>query len=472
MTPETLMSARALRVRLQGDLVLPGDEPWDEARRAWNLAVDQQPAAVALPDTVDDVVAIVDFAREHGLRVAPQGTGHNAGPLGWLDETILLKTSRMRRVEIDPESRRARVEAGVLWMEVTGPAAEHGLAALAGSSPDVGVVGYSLGGGVSWLSRKLGLAANSVTAIELVTADGRHVRTDADHEPELFWALRGGGGNFGVVTSIDFRLYPIAEVYAGWLIWPIERAAEVLTAWQRWTETVPDELASVGRILNIPPLPTVPEPLRGRSVVVVEAIYIGDEADGADLIAPLRELGPELDTLATIPASALQTLHMHPEEPVPGKGAGMMLDSFTPEAIMRITEIARPESPLLSVEVRHVGGELGRTAPGSGVLGSLDAEYMLFAVGIPMSPEMEAGIERDVARLQRGLARWDSGRMYLNFAEEPRSGRSLFGEDGYARLRRVKTEVDPDNLFHANHQVEPAERRGRRRIAVPQRHAA
>ncbi len=472
MTPETLMHARALRVRLQGDLVLPGDDSWDEARLAWNLAVDQQPAAVALPETVDDVVAVVDFAREHGLRVAPQGTGHNAGPLGWLDDTILLKTSRMRRVEIDAASRRARVDAGVLWMEVTEAAAEHGLAALAGSSPDVGVVGYSLGGGVSWLSRKLGLAANSVTAIELVTADGRHVRTDAEHEPELFWALRGGGGNFGVVTSIDFTLYPIAEVYAGWLMWPIERAPEVLTAWQRWTETVPDELTSVGRILNIPPLPTVPEPLRGRSVVVVEAIYIGDEADGAELIAPLRELGPELDTLATIPASALQTLHMDPEEPVPGKGDGMMLDSLTPEAIVKITEIATPDSPLLSVEVRHVGGELGRAAPGNGVLGRLDAEYMLSAVGIPMTPEMAAGIERDVARLQRGLARWDSGRMYLNLAEHPRSGRSLFGEDGYARLRRVKTEVDPDNLFHANHQVEPAERGGRRRTVVPQRRAA
>ncbi len=472
MTAEALLHARALRLRLQGDLVLPDDASWDEARRAWNLAVDQQPAAVALPETVDDVVAIVDFAREHGLRVAPQGTGHNAGPLGWLDETILLKTSRLRGVEIDPASRRARVEAGVLWMEVTEVAAEHGLAALAGSSPDVGVVGYSLGGGVSWLSRKLGLAANSVTAIELVTADGRHIRTDAEHEPELFWALRGGGGNFGVVTSIDFRLYPIAEVYAGWLIWPIERAPEVLTAWQRWTETVPDELTSVGRILNIPPLPTVPEPLRGRSVVVVEAIYMGDEADGAELIAPLRELEPEMDTLATIPASALQKLHMDPEEPVPGKGDGMLIDALTPEAIMRITEIATPDSPLLSLEVRHAGGELGRTAPGNGVLGKLDAEYMVFAVGIPMTPEMAEGIERDIARLHRALARWDSGRMYLNFAEEPRSGRSLFGEDGYARLRRVKTEVDPDNLFHANHQVEPAERRGRRRTAVPQRRAA
>jgi FAD/FMN-containing dehydrogenase len=472
MTPETLMHARALRARLQGDLVLPGDESWDEARLAWNLAVDQRPAAVALPETAEDVVAIVDFAREHGLRVAPQGTGHNAGPLGWLDETILLKTSRMRRVEIDPESQRARVEAGVLWLEVTEAAAEHGLAALAGSSPDVGVVGYSLGGGLSWLARKLGLATNNITAIELVTSDGRLVRCDAENEPDLFWALRGGGGNFGVVTSIDFRLFPITEVYAGWLIFPIERAAEVLETWQEWTESVPDEMTSVGRMLNIPPLPEIPEPLRGRSVVVVETIYIGEEADGAELIAPLRALGPEIDTNAMIPASALQTLHMDPEQPVPGKGDGMMLDAFTPEAIARMAEIVTPDSPLLSVEVRHLGGAVGRTSPDHGVLASLDGEYLMFAVGIPMTPDMGEAIERDVALLQRALARWDAGRMYLNFAEEPRSGRSLFGEDGYARLRRVKTEVDPDNLFHANHQVEPAERRNRRRIAVPQRRAA
>jgi FAD/FMN-containing dehydrogenase len=478
MTPETQLHARALGARLAGDLVLPGDESWDEARRAWNLAVDQRPAAVALPETADDVVAIVDFAREHGLRVAPQGTGHNASPLGWLDETILVKTERMRRLEIDPASRRARVEAGVLWMEVTAAAAEHGLVGLAGSSPDVGVVGYSLGGGVSWLARKHGLSANSVTAVELVTADGRLVRASAENEPELFWALRGGGGNFGIVTSLDFRLYPIAEVYAGWLIFPVERANEVLNAWREWTETVPDELTSVGRLLNIPPLPDIPEPLRGRSVVVVEAVHIGDEAKGAELLAPLRALGPELDTFATIPASTLDRLHMDPEQPVPGRGDGMMLDDLPPEAVAEATAIMGPGSPLLSVEFRHLGGALARTSPDHGVLGSLEGAYLMFAVGMAPTPELGEAVEHQVALLQRALMRWDSGRMYLNFAEGARSGRSLFGEDGYARVRRVKTEVDPDNVFHANHEVEPAQRRISRRAArrrmvdEPQRRAA
>jgi FAD/FMN-containing dehydrogenase len=468
MTPETQLHARALRARLQGDLVLPDDESWDEARRAWNLAVDQRPAAVALPETADDVVAIVDFAREHGLRVAPQGTGHNAGPLGWLDETILVKTERMRLVDVDSESRRARVEAGALWIDVTAAASEHGLVGLAGSSPDVGVVGYSLGGGVSWLARKHGLSANSVIAVELVTADGRLVRVDADHEPDVFWALRGGGGNFGIVTSLDIRLYPISEVYAGWLIFPIERAEEVLTAWREWTDSVPDEITSVGRILNIPPLPAVPEPLRGRSIVVVEATYIGGEAEGAELIAPLRELGPELDTFATIPASTLHHLHMDPEHPVSGKSDGMMLEDLPPDAIAATTALVGSDSPLLSVEFRHLGGALARTAPGSGILGSLDGAYLMFAVGIAPTPEAGAAVGHAITVLSRALARWDSGRMYLNFAEQARSGRALFGEDGYARLRQLKAEIDPDNVFHANHQVEPAERRGpRARVQRP-----
>src|SRR6476619_3002884 len=212
-------------------LVLPHEPGWNEARVAWNLAVDQQPAAVALPESAADVAAVVRGARRRGLRVAPQGTGHNAAAIGSLAHTVLVKSERMRGVKIDPAARVARVEAGVLWAEVSEAAAEHGLAALAGSSPDVGVVGYSLGGGISWLARRYGLAANSVTAVELVNAAGELIRADACNDSELFWALRGGGGSFGVVTALEFQLYPITEVYAGVLFFPIERGAEVLRAW-------------------------------------------------------------------------------------------------------------------------------------------------------------------------------------------------------------------------------------------------
>src|SRR3954469_11422213 len=198
-----------LGARIEGTVVAPQDAGWDEARAAWNLAVDQRPALVAIPHSAADVVAIVDFARANGLRVAPQGTGHNASAIASLENTVLVKTTALRDVEIDVPRRRARVGAGVLWAEVTAPASEHGLAPLAGSSPDVGVVGYTLGGGVSWLGRRHGLAANSVIAIEVVTADGRLRRDDRKHDADLFWALRGGGGSFGAVTAIEFRLYPI-----------------------------------------------------------------------------------------------------------------------------------------------------------------------------------------------------------------------------------------------------------------------
>jgi len=190
-------------------ILMPGDPGWDDARRAWNLAVDQHPAAVAEPRSVQDVADVVRFARQHGLRVAAQGTGHNAAPLGLLADTILVKTTAMRQVSVDPAARIARAEAGAVWLDVAEAAAPHGLAALAGSAPNVGVVGYTIGGGMSWLGRAYGLAANNVEAIEVVTADGRLVRADACTEPDLFWALRGGGGSFGVVTAPAFRLFPI-----------------------------------------------------------------------------------------------------------------------------------------------------------------------------------------------------------------------------------------------------------------------
>jgi FAD binding domain-containing protein/berberine-like enzyme len=462
-------AAQALRLRLSGDLVLPDDAEWDEARQAWNLAVDQRPAAVALPETAEDVVAVVRFAREQGLRIAPQGTGHNAPPLGPLHDTVLVKTSRIRGVHIDAEAKRARVDAGVLWLEVVHAAAEHGLAALAGSSPDVGVVGYSLGGGVSWLGRKHGLATNSVLAVELVTADGRLVRADAENEPELFWALRGGGGSFGVVTALEFRLYEISEVYAGILFWPLERASEILHAWREWVEDVPDELTSVGRILRLPPIPDIPEPLRGRSFVVVQAIYIGDEDAGAELIRPLRDLGPEMDTVQTIPIAALSHLHMDPEHPVPGMADGLLLADLPADAVDALVAVTGPDSgsPLLSVEVRHVGGELARARPENGALAALDGRFMMFAVGITATPEALEVVEAGVRRVQEALRPWDSGRMYLNFAEAAQSGQRLFGADAYHRLRAVKAQYDPEDVVRSNHPIPPARpvRQARRQAA-------
>lgn len=447
-----------LRDLVDCQAVLPGDSGWDIARLAWNLAADQRPAAIVFAESAADVVAVVDYARANGLRVTTQGTGHFANTVESLEDTILLKTSRMRGLQIDPEARVARAEAGVLWKEVSVAAAEHGLAGLAGSSPDVGVVGYTLGGGLGWLARRYGLAANSVRAVELVTADGRVVRVDFDNEPDLFWAVRGGGGSFGVVTAIEFALYPVAEVYAGVLFFPLERAGEVLKAWRAWADDVSEDVTSVGRLMQFPPLPEAPEPLRGRSFALVEATFIAGEAEGAELLRPLRELGPELDTFATIPVEDLRHLHMDPPTPVPGAGDGFSLADVTPETIDALVEVAGAGSgsPLLSVEIRQLGGAVARRSPDQGAVGALDAGFVLFGVGIAASPEMRAAVDESVDALRDGLAPWTAERGYFNFADRPRDGDSLFPPDTFRRLQEIKADVDAGELFRASHPIRPA----------------
>lgn len=449
----------ALAVDLDGVLARPGDAAWDTSRAAWNLGVDQRPTAVVVAETVRDVVCVVNVAREHGLRVAPQSTGHNATPLGDLEGTILLKTSAMRSVHIDPVARVARVEAGAMWMDVTPAAAEHGLAALAGSAPDVGVAGYTLGGGMSWLARAKGLAANSVVAIELVTADGVTRRVDETHEPELFWALRGGGGSFGVVTAIEFRLYPITEVYAGVLFFPLERAAEVLEAWRQWLPSVPDSVTSIGRILRFPPLPELPPFLSGQSYVVVEAACLLREDEAVELLAPLRALGPAIDTFALSPIAALSQLHMDPPGPVPGRGDGALLGELTAETIEAFVRVAGPdaETPLLSVELRHLGGALTPGRMSGGAVSGIDAKFAMFAVGVAPTPEAAEAVESAVTGVQYAFGPWTTGGVYLNFAERPKSGKALFGSfDTFQRLREVKAAYDAGDVIRSNHPVKPA----------------
>jgi UDP-N-acetylenolpyruvoylglucosamine reductase len=444
---------------LEGKIVIPEHAGFDEARRAWNLAIDQRPAAVAFPESPRDVATAILFAREFGLRIAAQGTGHNAGPLGSLEDTILVKTERMRGIEIDPAARLARVEAGVVWLEIVQAAAQHGLAALAGSSPDVGVVGYALGGGLSFLARKYGLAANSVRVIELVTADGDFVRVDRDREPDLFWALRGGGGSFGVVTAIEFQLLPITHAYAGILWYPIDRGHEVLHAWRELTQSeVPDELTTVGRFLQLPAISDIPEEIRGKSFVVVEAYHVGDVAHADELLAPLRSLGPVNDTIRVVPMPALSHIHMDPEAPAPGFGDGLMLDRLPEEALNAFIDVAGADAefPLATVELRHLDGELRRPRPHNGALSSLEAQYLMVAAGAVPAPQLKPRVRAQVQAVKNALAPWAARHMYLGFAATTREPATLWTEQAYHRLRRIKAAVDPSDVIRSNHPVHPA----------------
>ncbi|MBN1530442.1 MAG: FAD-binding protein [Thermoleophilaceae bacterium] len=450
---------RSLGGRLRGRALAPGDDGWDEARRAWNLTADQHPDGVVLAEGVDDVRATVEFAREQGARVAPQSTGHAASGITSLEGTLLLRTLGMGGVEVDSGARRARVEGGAVWSAVAPKAAEHGLVGLSGSAGEVGVVGYTLGGGIGWLSRKHGLACNSVTSFEVVNAEGDVVRTAADSEPDLFWALRGGGGSFGVVTAMEFELYPLAEVYAGMIAWPAARGGDVVPAYLDWIEGLPEEMSAWVRFLTLPPIPQVPEHLRGVPLVDVTAAYAGPEAEGADLIRPLLDLGePMMNTFATMPAAGLGALNGDPEEPVPGLGDGSLLGALPAEAVDAFVGVAGAESgsPLLSVQLRHLGGALARPADGGGATSSLDAEFALYAVGMAMGPDMAAATSAHVTKVGEALEPWSAGRRYLNFVDVPAPAALSFDDETYERLLSVRKRYDPDDLFRANHEVAPA----------------
>ncbi len=439
---------------MAGQMLTPTDAAWDAERGAFNVLLDQQPAAIAVPQSAAEVAEVVRAAAADGKRVAAQRTGHSAAPLGSLADTVLLRTGGLGGVEVDAEKRTGRVGAGALWGDFIPVASERGLAPLHGSAPTVCIAGYSLGGGVSFYGRKHGLACNRISAIELVTADGERRRADAGNEPDLFWALRGGGGGFGVVTALEFELLELPEIFAGALFFPAERTSEVLHAWRDWTAGVPEEMTSVGRLMNFPPIPEIPEPFRGKSFAVLEVIHCGDVSDGEELVAPLRQLGAEMDTIGVGPPAAIADLHMDPPEPSPYAGTSLLTGDLPAAAIDAMLEAIGPGSgsQLVSVELRHCGGALSREAEGAGALASLPGSFLAFGVGIVPVPEAMEPTRAWLGAFQRALEPYDAGN-YLNFRDDPTELDTAFPAATVSRLREVKNRYDPENLFHANHPV-------------------
>jgi hypothetical protein len=453
----TNTNADRLRGLCGGAVHLAGDADYDAVRPAWTLAVDQRPSAVAIPRNADDVSAVVRAAAESGLRVAAQSTGHNAGPLTHhgLEDVVLVRMSGMRAVTVDPTTRTCRVEGGALSVEAVEAAAPHGLATMHGSSPDVGIAGYTLGGGLGWYARELGLAANSLTAVEVVVADGSLLRADADHDADLFWALRGGGGNFGVVTALEMQLQPIETAYAGMLLWDLDQAEAVLRTWAGWAPGAPDEISTTFRVLNMPPLPQLPDFLRGRSVAVVDGALLGSDDRGEELLRDLRALEPEVDTFGRVPAASLIRLHMDPEEPVPGVSDASTLTSLPSEGIDAFLSQVGPgsASPLLVAELRQLGGALGRAEPGSGALAKLEGEFTLGAVAPAPTPEAAAAGQAAATALIDALRPHASDSIYLNLYERPTDASRAFDGDTWQRLIEVRAAVDPGGLFVAAHAI-------------------
>ena len=454
MIESTIAPAESLRGLCGGRVFLPGDPGYDAARTPWNVAVQQLPAAVAVPTSAEEVAEVVRAAAAAGLRVAPQSTGHNPGPLaGRLENTVLLRLSDFTGVSVDPERRTARVLGGTVWQDVVEAAAAHGLAVMHGSSPDVGVAGFTLGGGLSWYARSAGLTCNHVIAAEVVLADGTLVRADSEHNSALFWALRGGSGNFGVVTALELRLLPIADAYAGMLLWDGARAAVVCRAWADWTHGLAEEVTTSLRLLSLPPLPELPEFIRGRQLVVVDGAVLASDQRAAELLAPLRALQPELDTFARVPAAALSRIHMDPEGPTPGISDHLILDDVDGAAMDALVAAAGADSgsTLLAAELRHLGGALARPAPGGGALDRLPGGYVGYFVAVAATPELADRGRADASRAVAALEPWSNGRRFSNFTEAPVPAGSMFEPGTLARLRAVRAELDPAGTFQANH---------------------
>lgn len=447
--------AAGLRGLCGGSVQLPGDPAYDMARSPWNLQMRDHPAAVAYPAFPDEVAEVLVAAAEAGLQVAAQGTGHGAPPLeGRLADAVLLRTSAMTELELDADRRSVRAGAGVLWGDLADAAGRLGLAARHPSSPDVGVVGYTLGGGIGWYARALGLQCNAVSAVELVLADGTLVRATADSDAELFWALRGGAAPLGVVTALEFELFPLETVVAGHLSWDWTAVERVLPAWVAWCADAPEAATTAFRLLDVPADDAVPAELRGRRLAMVDGAVLGDDAAAAEVLAPLRALRPEFDTVARVPAASLVRLHLDPEGPTPAYASSTLVSDLPDAAIAGIVDAVGPGSGtrLAAAELRQLGGALARPDPHGGALSALDGRFLALGLGLGGGDDADWARQReDAGRFLAAVGPWATGRQYLPMVDARTDTRKVFPPGVHARLSAVRRAVDPGNLFLAAH---------------------
>lgn len=450
-----------LRSSIQGAVITPDDPDYDGTRKAWNLTVDQHPAVIVVAAGAADVVEAMQFATREDLNVTVQSTGH--GVVRPADNSLLIITSKMKNIQVNSAAQTAWVDAGAKWGEVLEKTQAVGLAPLLGSSPDVGVVGYTLGGGFGWLGRKYGLAADSVRFFELVTADGRLLRASDTENSDLFWALRGGGGSLGIVTGMEIKLYPVSTVYGGNLLYPIAMAKEVYSRYREWIKSAPDELTSSILIMNFPPIPQVPEILRGQSFIIVRGCYSGPVEQGPALLQSWRDWRtPLIDAFKEMPFSQVATISNDPVNPMAALSTGAWLRELSDEVIDILIRYAAPgneASPLVFAEVRHAGGAIARVDPQAGAYGNREASLLLQMIGPAPTPEAYHHLAQYTGQIKEHLRPYLTGGVYMNFLEGEESQQQV--ENGflpvtYRRLMALKATYDPDNRLRSGFNIQPA----------------
>lgn len=446
----------------RGHVVLPDDETYDDARTVWNASIDRRPAAVLRCVGVADVLAGLRLARELGLTVAVRGGGHNIAGFGTCDDGVVLDLSAMKSVRIDPETRTARVEPGLVWAELDRETQAFGLAVTGGVMSSTGVAGFTLGGGIGWLQRKHGLACDNLRSADVVTADGELVRARERDTPELLWGLRGGGGNFGIAMSLEFDLHPVGpQVYSGLVAWPAEHARKVLSFFRNFAAELPDEVTLVAICRTAPPAPFLPAETHGKPIVAIAACHAGPVSEGERVLAPLRAFGsPVGDAMGPKPYTAFNA--MFDASWTPGfqnYWKAEYLAGLPDECIEMLADFAiRHSSPLSDFKIAQLGGAIARVGEDDTAYGHRDAPFIL---NINTRWADRAETDRHVAHareLWQTALPFTHGGAYVNFLGDEGADRvrSAYGQAKYERLQALKRTYDPDNVFRLNQNIPPA----------------
>jgi FAD/FMN-containing dehydrogenase len=447
-----------IRGRFEGELLEPGDDGYDEARTVFNAMIDRRPRLIVRCTGAADVAAGVLLARETGLPLAVRGGGHGVNGHAVCDDGIMLDLTPMKRIDVDPEARVVRAQAGVNWGEFDAATQEHGLATTGGRVTTTGIAGLTLGAGSGWLERMYGYTSHDLLAAEVVAADGRVVRASEDENPELLWGLRGGGGNFGVVTQFEYRLHEVGPtVTSGMLLWPLEQAGEGLRFYRDWIEAAPDEVGGGAAVVKAPPEPFVPQELHGKPVFAVIPVSFGDP----ELLRPIREFGsPFADLVGPMPYLELQKL-INDANPwgFLNYWKAELFEELTDELIdLVVAHAIKSNAPLTSTFFQPLGGALARISPGESAIDPGAGKWIIHALGIwqtEAATEHERGWVREWGEL---VEPYKHAGVPLTFTADTGDERvrGTFGEEKYARLVALKNEYDPENLFRLNQNIKPS----------------
>jgi FAD/FMN-containing dehydrogenase len=447
-----------------GVIVQPGDAAYDEARMVWNGMFDRHPAVIARCSSAADVVAAVNFARENDMVVAVRGGGHSAAGTSTCDDGLVVDLSGMKSIEVDPAAKTARADAGLTWGEFDAATQEQGLAVTGGRFSTTGIAGLTLGSGSGWLERKCGLTADNLLSVDIVTADGQQLTASESENPELFWGVRGGSGNFGVVTSFTYRLHEVGPlIYGGMLVALPDRAAEVLRFMREYMVDAPEDLGAAVAFISAPPEPFVPAEMHFKPVLGMVICWTGEHDEGERVIAPIREaMQPVMDMVQPMPYTALQTmLDAGGPKGIRAYMKAEFIEELTDEAIAKIVEHgARRAGPMAQLLMEPMGGAISRVGEHDTALGRRDVPWCYHALGMWMEPdaETEQAHRAWAASLSEDLKPHTTTGVYLNYTsdDDEERVRSTYGPEKYARLVALKDRYDPGNLFRLNANIKPS----------------